>query len=53
MPIVIDEVVAQVEPEPTPRRDPPATPPTRDSHVHLVRSQVAVIAHRASRLHAD
>jgi hypothetical protein len=53
MPIVIDEVVAQVEPEPTPRRDPPQTPPTRDSNVDLLRSQIAVTVRRAARLHAD
>jgi hypothetical protein len=53
MPIVIDEVVAQVEPEPTPRREPVQTPPTRDSGADIVRSQLALLARRAARLHAD
>jgi hypothetical protein len=51
MSIVIDEVVAQVEPEPTPR--PQAAAPTRDTGAEVVRAQVALLARRASRLHAD
>lgn len=52
MAIVIDEVVAQVQPEPTPRHEQPATP-TRDTGAELVRAQVALLARRAARLHAD
>jgi len=53
MPIVIDEVVAQVEPEPMPRREPTQAAPTRDTGAEIVRSQVALLARRAARLHAD
>jgi hypothetical protein len=52
MAIVIDEVLTQVDPEPTPRRDAPATP-TRDSGADIVRAQIALLARRAARLRAD
>ncbi|HTE48246.1 MAG TPA: hypothetical protein VK636_23575 [Gemmatimonadaceae bacterium] len=52
MAIVIDEVVAQVEPEPTPVREQPAAP-ARDRGVEMVRAQIALLARRAARLQAD
>jgi hypothetical protein len=52
MPIVIDEVVAQVEPEPI-SRPPQAAPPKRDEGAEIVRAQLAMLAYRASRLYAD
>ena len=52
MPLVIDEVVAQVEPEPIPRPPQPATP-TRDNGSEIVRAQLAMLTRRAARLHAD
>jgi hypothetical protein len=53
MPVQIDEVIVQVEPEPT---TPPAATqqrPSRDVTVQIVRSQVALLARRAARLRAD
>ena len=52
MPVVIDEVIAQVEPEPTQPGEQPAVTP-RDRGTELVRTQLAVVARRAARLHAD
>lgn len=51
MGIVFDEVVAQVEPEPTPRAEAP--PPPRPVGVETLRAQLAALAQRAARLHAD
>ncbi len=53
MPIVIDEVVAQVEPERTPQADQPAQPQRRDAGTAMVRAQLALLARRAARLNAD
>ena len=53
MPVVIEEVLAQVEPEPTPRRDGEPNAPPREVGMEALRAQLAALARRAARLHAD
>jgi hypothetical protein len=52
MPLTINEVVAQVEPEPTAPSEQPQAP-TRDNGAELVRAQLALLARRAARLQAN
>ena len=52
MAVVIDEVLATVEPEQTPAQQPQQAP-TRDTGAALVRAQLSLIARRAARLRAD
>jgi len=57
MPVTINEVVVTVDPGPTeaaPQQSPsPATSTLVANTAQLVRAQVALIARRAARLHAD
>ena len=54
MPVVFEEIVAEVEPEapaaPAPRRAAAATPETR---TQAVRRELSLLAQRAERLRAD
>jgi hypothetical protein len=54
MPVVFEEIVAEVEPEatpaPEPRRAPSASPEAR---TQAVRRELSLLAQRADRLRAD
>jgi hypothetical protein len=50
MPVVFEEIVAEVEPAPEPRRAPSASP---EAKTQAVRRELSLLAQRADRLRAD